>query len=69
MSIKFVFNPFTGNFDEIYVPPAATGAPATPVVMSADLTLATQTQMLFRIPITVGSFKVNGAAGSYLVGV
>lgn len=48
---------------------AAGGGATTPVVMSADLTIATQTQMLFRIPITVGSFRVIGTAGSYLVGV
>lgn len=40
-----------------------------PVVMTSDLTLPANSQVLFRIPITIGSFRVVGGAGSYLVGV
>lgn len=42
---------------------------SVPVVLKADLDLAADTQTLFGIPITLGSYQVVGAAGSYLVGV
>lgn len=47
----------------------STGAPATPIVMSANLVVAAQTQMEFRIPITIGPYGIILGAGAALVGV
>jgi hypothetical protein len=45
------------------------GSAAVPVVMTANLTLPADTQTLFRVPITIGPFRIIGGSGSILVGV
>lgn len=50
-------------------PQAFSGALPVPVVLTSDYTLPVDSQTLFRIPITLGSFRIIGGAGSNLVGV
>jgi hypothetical protein len=47
----------------------AGSAGSVPVVMTQNLALAADTQTLFHVPITIGSYQIVGAAGSVLVGV
>jgi hypothetical protein len=42
---------------------------ATPVVMSKNFTIPAQSQVLFKVPITMGSYQIIGGAGSILAGV
>lgn len=51
MSIKYVFNPFTGTFDAVPDIPAA--AQATPTTMQQNLVVPDHTQMLARRKIVV----------------
>lgn len=45
------------------------GGNGVPITMASNFTLPANTQILFRIPITIGSFSIIGGAGSVLVGV
>ncbi len=42
---------------------------SVPVVLHSNLTLAADTQTLYAIPLTLGSYRVIAGAGAYLVGV
>jgi hypothetical protein len=51
------------------IPSGGGGGTTTPTLMTANLTIAQNTQMLFRYPITVGSFQIIAGSDAVLVGV
>lgn len=45
------------------------GSSGTPTTMSADFTVAANTQVLFRQPIVLGSHSIVAGSGATLIGV
>lgn len=60
-SISYVFNPFTGNFDAVYVPDVA--APAIPITVAEDTVFTAPADYVTYIPHIMrvkGIMRIDG---------